>query len=207
MRNRKFDFKTAYIDLLLNVLMGMVAMFIVATVLINPTKKNTIEGIKKEAELIITADWDPKLDCDVDLWVQGPDQKIVNFLHKNIEVMHLERDDLGFANDRLSNGDVDPNQINQETWVLRGKAYGTYTANVHLYNCKINNVRLVVGDKVNVPVTVSLVKINPDYKNIKTKIVNLGADWEEQTVFSFDYEKDESIDNFKEDYVQMAVNQ
>jgi len=46
MSHRKFDFRTAYIDLLINLLTGTVVLFILTTLLIAPISKNT-EGIKK----------------------------------------------------------------------------------------------------------------------------------------------------------------
>ena len=101
MKHRAFDFRTAYIDLLLNFMVSLVFIFVVSSLLINPVQKKQDEGIKKNAQMIIQVNWNPNIDCDVDIWVRDPANNIVYFNERDKGLMHIERDDLGFVNDMI----------------------------------------------------------------------------------------------------------
>jgi len=191
LRHKKFDFRTAYIDLLLNVLTGVIFLFILTTLMIQPVKKNNQEGPKRDAQFIVTATWGNTVDCDVDLWVQDPLGNIAWFQQKDIGLMHLERDDLGSKNsilfDKLT-GKVYTVPNHGETWVLRGIVPGMYTVNLHLYSCHTaigGALMMLLKTPVEVPVSVDLTKVNPNVELIQHKDVVLQHVWEEQTVFNF----------------------
>lgn len=188
MRNKKFDFRTAYIDLLLNVLTGIIFLFMVATVLIKPEAVKDA-GIKKDAEYIINLSWPTDKDCDVDIWVRDPLGNVVSFIQKDLGIMHLERDDLGSANDKVKtdNGFIYSTSLaNDETWVLRGMIPGKFTVNLHLYACRdAQGISTGVGSAADVKAKVELIKINPDYISLKTVIVAFNEVWQEQTAFNF----------------------
>ena len=74
-RNKIYGGRTAFIDLLFNVLIGFVFMFILAFLLINPISKK--KDIEEKAEYVITMTWPKHLDDDLDLWLETPDNKIV----------------------------------------------------------------------------------------------------------------------------------
>jgi hypothetical protein len=62
---RPQDFRTAFIDVLMNVNTAIIAISVLSFMLIQPlVKKN--EGIEKKAEFVATIEWDKTLDCDVD---------------------------------------------------------------------------------------------------------------------------------------------
>lgn len=198
MKHKQFDFRTAYIDLLLNVLTGIIFLFLLTTLMIQ--SKTQDEGIKKDAQFTIVAEWSPDLDCDVDLWVQDPAGNAVWFNRKDMGIMHLERDDMGTKNDVLKDkagnvvGEV---KNNSETWVLRGKMAGEFYVTVHLYSCrydKLNFLPMPVGAPVNVPVKIELVKLNPSYKILLTEEVVLRKVWEEQTAFNFTLDADGNLE-------------
>lgn len=197
MRHKQFDFRTAYIDLLLNVLTGIVFIFLLTTLMIQSKKED--EGIKKDAQYVIVAEWPADMDCDVDLWVQDPNGEAVWFNRKDFGIMHLERDDLGFRNDFVKDkggniiAEVDKNS---ETWVLRGVMPGEFYATVHLYSCRVNKLSFVplpIGYLIDVPVKVELVKLNPNYTVVATEIVNLKKIWQELTAFNFTLDADGSV--------------
>lgn len=193
MKHKYFDFRTAYIDLLLNFMVGLVFISILSTPIQNKSKS---EGIKKNAEMIIQVDWNPSQDCDVDIWVRDPMGNIVFFTVKDKGLMHIERDDLGFRNDILTTakelvtGNKVTSDTNQEIWVLRGKVQGEFTVNLHLYSCRNEGNQLKVGDPVNVPVTVSVIKVNPDYEVLRKETVTLTRVWQEITVMNMTLDKD-----------------
>lgn len=196
MKHKKFDFRTAYIDLLLNVLTGIIFLFILTTIFIQPPKKTENEGIKKNAEFIITATWEATIDCDIDIWVQDPLGNIVSFQQLSKGLMTIERDDLGFRNDFIY--DVNGNLLlqameNEEIWTLRGKQTGEFTLNLHMYSCRVNNIPLELNAPYEVPVVVELIRVNPSYDSIRKRLVVLNNVWEEVTVFNFTIDKNGGI--------------
>jgi len=186
MRHKKFDFRTAYIDLLLNVLTGIIFLFVLTTFMIQPKKAD--EGPKRHAEFLITAEWNENVDCDVDLWVQDPLDNIVWFQAKDVGLMHLERDSLGFHNNVIkdeSGSVLYRIAENRETVVLRGVVPGEYTVNVHLYGCKVSFEKMGIGQQVNVDVKVTLMKLNPNLTNSNMVSIHLARIWDEATAFNF----------------------
>lgn len=187
MRHKKYDFRTAFIDLLINVLTGMVFLFMITTLLIqNKTKEDP--GIKKDAQYVINITWGNNINCDVDLWVKDPLNRVVSFQTPDVGVMNLERDDQGWTNDVVvvQNNEQTIQQLdNSETWVLRGKMTGKFTANLHLYSCTFEGHPLELGAEVTVPIKVELVRLNPDLRKISEGTYTLHKVWEELTVFNF----------------------
>lgn len=199
MKNKRYDFRTAYIDLLINVLTGMVFLFMITTLLIQ-TQQQKEEGVKKDAQYVMNISWPKELNCDVDVWVRDPSKKIVSFQAKDVGLMHIERDDQGWKNDsiidRLFGRDKgeEPNLPNEETWVLRGKQPGEFNVNVHLYSCKLGDRFLQLGEEIQVPVTLILTKLNPKIEIVATETVTLEKVWQEKTAFNFRLNKDNSFD-------------
>jgi hypothetical protein len=197
MKHKQFDFRTAYIDLLLNVLTGIIFLFLLTTMMIQSKKQD--EGIKKDAQYVIVAEWPADMDCDVDLWVQDPNGDAVWFNRRDHGIMHIERDDLGFRNDfikdKAGNVITEVNK-NSETWVLRGIMPGEFYATVHLYSCRLSKLSflaLPIGAPVDVPVKIELVKLNPSYSVLATENVTLRKVWQELTAFNFTLGADGSL--------------
>lgn len=210
MKNRKFDFRTAYIDLLINLLTGTVVLFILTTLLIAPITKNT-EGIKKNADYVLTLEWPNDIDCDVDLWVRDPLNNIVSYRFPEAGLMYFERDDMG---KRRSIFELDGKEIvidpdNKEFVTLRGTFKGEYVINLHVYSCinKMTNLALPQGYLVDIPVILEVVKINPTYSVVKHIEMKMDSVWQEKTAVRFVMDDKKNIIRFKNDYVAIRVKQ
>ena len=210
MSHKKFDFRTAYIDLLINLLTGTVFLFILTTLLIAPITKQS-EGIKKNADYIITMEWPENVDCDVDMWVRDPQNNIVSFKLTEYGLMYYERDDMG---QRRSIFDVDGKKTiidpdNKEYVTLRGTFPGEYVVNVHLYSCKAANEQkgLAINYPVNIPVVVELMKINPSIVSVKKVVLTMTYVWQEQTAFRFIMGNNKDIIRLMTDYVPIMGDQ
>ena len=136
--------------------------------------------------------WPNENDCDIDLWVRDPNNNTVSFKKKSVGLMHIERDDLGKTSDIFydSYGNLYRTEENREIWTLRGKMNGVYIVNVHSYSCKEENQVVditgmpqykKVGDPIEVPVTLKIIRINPYYMEFKTVVVTIKEVWEEVT--------------------------
>lgn len=201
---KKFDFRTAYIDLLIALLMGTVVLFILTTLLIAPITKNN-EGIKKNADYVISLEWPTNIDCDVDLWVRDPQNNIVSYKFLESGLMYLERDDMG---KRRSVYEIEGKQIivdpdNKEFVTLRGVFPGEYVVNLHVYSCLdiVNNKGLPQGAKIEIPVTVEVIRINPSFivvKHIEMKMNNM---WQEKTAVRFVMDEKKNIIRYKDGFV------
>jgi hypothetical protein len=206
MRHKKYDFRTAFIDLLINVLTGMVFLFMITTLMITAKVKNEDVGVKKDAQYIIQVAWPNDLNCDVDIWVRDPENRVVSYQAKDVGVMHIERDDQGWVNDLMVIFKLQPNQQlnNSETWVLRGKLAGKFTVNIHLYSCAIDDKAVPMGQPIDVPVTLELTKLNPDLKKVLTKTITLKKVWEEVTAFNFILDGKNDVIDVTEDQVDLV---
>lgn len=194
-RHKAFDFRTAYIDLLLNVLTGMIFLFVLTTLLIQPPKKSD-EGVKRDAEFIVDAEWNPDVDCDADLWVRDPSGQLVYFERKDSGYAHLERDNLGFKSNQVT--DVTGKVLytlkqNKETWVLRGKVEGEFVVNMHLYACKVDGMPQNIGVPMNLSIKLELTKVNPTVTTIHIKTIILEKVWGEKTAFTFTLDRDGNV--------------
>ena len=210
MKNRKFDFRTAYIDLLINLLTGTVVLFVLTTLLIAPITKNT-EGIKKNADYVLTLEWPNEIDCDVDLWVRDPLNNIVSYRFPEAGLMYFERDDMG---KRRSIFELDGKEIvidpdNKEFVTLRGTFKGEYVINLHVYSCinKMTNLALPQGYLVDIPIILEVVKINPTYSVVKHIEMKMDSVWQEKTAVRFVMDDRKNIIRFKNDYVAIRVKQ
>ncbi len=141
-----------FYDMLFNMLIAFVFCFIVALLAMNPMARKTGD-IPSKAEFIITLSWPDMNPDDIDAWAQDPGGNVVWFRSREAGLMHLDRDDRGLANDTIViDGKAVINPLNQEVVTIRGIAPGEYTFNAHYYDSK---------DGLPVPVTMSVVKVNP----------------------------------------------
>ena len=179
----------AFVDFLFILLLAFISMFILALILINPvTKKSEVE---RKAEFLITLEWDNKSDDDVDLWMEDPMGRLVSFRNKTIDVMHLDKDDLGQVNDtiRFPDGTSQVIFLNREVISLRGWIQGEYTINAHMYNKKDMD-DLNHGKPTNI--RVEMLRITP-YKTLFEEKFTLSERGEEVTVRRVTLNKDGNI--------------
>ena len=149
-KSRRQGSNLAFNDLLFNILIGFVMLFVIAFLLINPIAKKA--DIPVKAEFIIVLEWDNDATDDVDLWVQLDDRLPVGFSNRENVPLHLDRDDLGTTNDKiLIDGVTHIIKVNRETTTIRGIVPGDYYVVVHAYHKK----------EVTIPYTVTVIKVNP----------------------------------------------
>ena len=174
---RKFKFYSfdPFTDLLFNILLGFVFLFFLTILFINPITK--LGNVNLKAEYIITIEWKESLPDDVDIWVKDHNGEIVSYLKKDAGWLHLDRDDRGVINDKVSiNGEEYTYPINREVVTLRGIIPGEYIVNLYLYDNKSNN-----------PVDVKLIieKVNPSLKLVYFNNITLMQNDSEMTIARF----------------------
>jgi len=208
MKSKKFDFRTAYIDLLINLLTGTVVLFILTTILIAPSTKNN-EGIKKNADYIISLEWPNDVDCDMDLWVRDAQNNIVSYRIPEAGLMYFERDDMG---KRRSVYEVDGKQVvidpdNKEFVTLRGSFAGEYILNVHVYSCinTITRMAMTNGMAIDIPVSIEVTRINPSFIVVKHVEMKMNSVWQEKTAIRFVMDDNKNIVRFKEGDIKIRI--
>lgn len=181
-RKRSFD-ADPFTDLLFNVLLGFVFMFIMALLLLNPPAKTGI--INPKAEYIISVNWEDLRPDDVDTWVQSPTGQLLWFRNPEVGLMHLDRDDRGTQDDSLFiDGREIINPLNQEVITLRGTVPGEYTVNIHYYQSK--SMRPL-------DVQVRVDRVNPVLKVVYYNTVRLEHLGDERTAVRFTVAADGSV--------------
>lgn len=151
--SEKYKSTVAFTDLLFNVLVGFVFLFVIAFILINPIAKKS--NIIVPAEYMIVLTWPDENDDDIDIWMRDPNGEIIGYQKKDNGVMHLDRDDIGSANDKMDiDGQSVTIKLNREVVTLRGILPGEYNISIHYY-------RKNTPDNSSMPVTVEVSKINP----------------------------------------------
>ena len=171
---RRYHTNLPFLDLLFNVLIGFVFLFIVSFLLINPIAKRA--DIEVKAEFLITVFWPDNLEDDVDIYVEDPAGNLVWFKSREPGLMHLDRDYLGKRNDEVvtAAGTILFPE-NREIVTLRGIVPGEYVVNVHCY--------FKVGSDP-FPVSIQIDKINP-YSVVLRETVDLIKKGDEITVTRF----------------------
>ena len=127
-----YNTNLSMLDLLFLVCLGFSALFILSYVQIKEKNTKSKHDIEIKAEFIITVTWQSDQDCDVDTYVQDPNENLVFFKSRESGLMHLDRDDLGYKNDSINN-QLQYNE-NREVVTLRGISEGEYVVNVHMFN-------------------------------------------------------------------------
>jgi hypothetical protein len=163
-RRRSFSTNTGFRDLLFNLVVGFVFLFVIAFILINPPVKKS--DAPKKAEFLIVLEWETESIDDVDLWVKDPQGITVAFVNKEGGYMNLEKDDLGLTNDCYVNGQGERVclQINREVITVRGIQPGRFQVATHIYSRppRINKKeQTFVSDTGPIKMRVTLIKINP----------------------------------------------
>lgn len=164
---------TPFIDMLFNMLLGFAFLFMISFLLIQPIIKKA--EVSTQAEFVVTVTWPLNNTDDVDVWLEDPVGNLVFFRNKAAGLMHLDRDDLGSLNDTmyLVDGSVIKYPYNQEILTIRGFVPGEWVLNVHMYKKR---------EKEPTSVRVTVDKLNPKFKPIILKTVDLSENWQEETI-------------------------
>jgi len=170
MNNEKYKSTIGFTDLLFNILVGFAFLFIIAFLLIKPEAKK--KDFDRNAEFVVIMEWDKEAKGDIDLYVEDPLGAKCSFRQVVANFMHLDKDDLGSANDTVVNADgtVSTVKINREVITIRGIIAGEYVINAHYYSerdySNIDN-RVEMGTSSRkkkskeVTVKIELHKVNP----------------------------------------------
>ena len=173
-----------FTDLLFNGLLGFAVMFVLAYLMINPTAKTG--AVDNKAEFLVTLSWPDGRREDVDLYVLDPDGNLVWYGRREAGLMHLDRDDLGRANDVVVvDGREVVNPLNQEIVAIRGILAGEYVVNVHLYRA--------TREAAPVPVNVKVEKLNPSVSVVHYGGFELTRQSEERTAVRFTVRADGGV--------------
>jgi len=201
MNNEKYKSTIGFTDLLFNILVGFAFLFIIAFLLIKPEAKK--KDFDRNAEFVVVLEWDKEAKGDIDLYVEDPLGANCSFRQTVANFMHLDKDDLGSANDTVVNADgsVSTVKINREVITIRGIIAGEYIINAHYYSerdySNIDN-RVEMGTSARkkkskeVTVKVELHKVNP-YTILWVGEKNFRGKGQEETFVRFRLDKDGEV--------------
>lgn len=165
-----------FYDMLFNMLIAFVFCFIVALLAMNP-RATKAGDIPSKAEYIVNVAWPDHNPNDIDTWVQDPGGHLVWFRQREAGLMYLDRDDRGDANDAIViDGRRIQSPFRQEVVTLRGIVPGEHVVNVQYYQSR---------DGQPVPVTVSIIKVNPRAEVVFHGTVTLARQGDEATAARF----------------------
>ena len=190
MLNReRYKSSIGFTDLLFNLVIGFVYLFMIAFILINPVAKKG--DVIKKADYIIVIEWTNELDDDIDLWVKDPQDNTVSFVQKNKGLMNLEKDDLGWSNDTKwkANGEPEILLINREVVTLRGTVPGEYQIAAHVYNRRPSRSSTEPGK-----IRVQVIKINP-YVEVYTEWYDYNRLAQEIALVNIVLDEDGNVDS------------
>ena len=195
MNNEKYKSTIGFTDLLFNILVGFAFLFIIAFLLIKPEAKK--KDFDRNAEFVVVMEWDKEAKGDIDLYVEDPLGAKCSFRQTVANFMHLDKDDLGSANDTVVNADgtVSTVKINREVITIRGIIAGEYTINVHYYSerdySRVGNAMRKKKSK-EVTVKIELHKVNP-YTILWAGEKNFRGKGQEETFVRFRLDKDGEV--------------
>ena len=195
MNNEKYKSTIGFTDLLFNILVGFAFLFIIAFLLIKPEAKK--KDFDRNAEFVVVMEWDKEAKGDIDLYVEDPLGAKCSFRQTVANFMHLDKDDLGSANDTVVNADgtVSTVKINREVITIRGIIAGEYTINVHYYSerdySRVGNAMRKKKSK-EVTVKIELHKVNP-YTIMWIGEKNFRGKGQEETFVRFRLDKDGTV--------------
>ena len=201
MNNEKYKSTIGFTDLLFNILVGFVFLFIIAFLLIKPEAKK--KDFDRNAEFVIILEWDKEAKGDIDLYVEDPLGEKCSFRRVVANFMHLDKDDLGSVNDTVVNADGTTStvQINREVITIRGIIAGEYIINAHYYSERdYSNIdkRIEMGTSARkkkskeVTVKVELHKVNP-YTILWAGEKKFRGKGQEETFVRFRLDKDGEV--------------
>lgn len=197
--HERYKSSLSFTDLLFNLLVGFVFLFIVAFILINPPTKQS--DAPRKAEYLIVIEWDPNQHDDVDLWVKDPQGVTVSFTNKEGGLLNLEKDDLGAANDTWINsmGERQVIPINREVVTMRGIVPGRYQVAAHIYSRQ--RIITTNGPAIDTSpgyIIATLIKINP-YGEVYKRTVAYQTRGQVITLFNFELDDNGNLDWVDED--------
>jgi len=174
---------TSLLDVIFLLLLTILMLFVILLAII---KTNVAEpAVVDRNKYIIQMEWTSNAKVDLDMWIMDPNEQWVSYRKKSAPGLHLQHDDLGTNNDKvtLTDGTEIVNPLNLEVINIRQQIPGRYYVNVHMYKSFQDE-----------PVTVKmkLIRVNPfeQYTSAEQIMSVLG---EERTMLTFDINHDGSV--------------
>lgn len=175
-----------FYDMLFNLLIGFVFCFIVALLAMNP-RATKAGDVPSKAEYMVNVAWPDNSPNDIDTWVQDPGGNLVWFRQREAGLMYLDRDDRGEGNaSTIINGQKIQSPFRQEVVTFRGIVPGEHIVNAQYYQSH---------DGQPVPVTVTVIKVNPRADVVFYGTVSLARQGDEATAVRFTLQPDGSVVN------------
>ena len=190
--DKKYISNLAFIDLLFNLMLGFVMLFLISFLLINTPEKTA--DVEQKAEILVIMSWDDMHTADMDLWVESP-SGVVSYVSPTRGTLHLDKDDLGMRNDTFVNadGEVQFVRINREIVSLRALQSGKYTINAHLYSFgQVGAHPDWISGNANV--TIEVLKLNP-FRVIHNSSKVFSAHGQEETFVRFEIDSKGVVKN------------
>jgi len=190
--DERFRSTLAFVDLLFNLLVGIIVLFIIAFLMINPIAKKN--DIKSQAHYLIVLRWHDQSASDIDLWVKLPSGCSVGFNNKECGIVHLDRDDLGQLNDVASfdNGQQIKISRNTETVSIRGQLPGRILVSTHFYRRSDSTD----PPPASLAVTVTLIRVTP-YTEVYSVTHAMARAGDSAHFPSFEIDSDGSVVNLR----------
>lgn len=199
--NPAYDSGLSFLDMLFIYLLAFAMLLLLALLLIRPP--TTDGAVKFRAEFVLTMTWpDGALD-DIDMWVQLPDGRKVNFRAKDIDFVTLDRDDLGALNDFYTdgNGVRQLTMINREVVTIRALVPGRYIVAAHVYATRdtvkdaVSGASWAPAPPLPYPATLEVLKLNPRSVEVLRSTVQLAERGQEVVFAAFEVDADGNATN------------
>jgi hypothetical protein len=190
----KFDgdgSNTAFLDIIMNMMMVFMVLFALAALQIRPEVKEKRKPVlPTDGKFALVLTWPDKSKSDVDLYVMDPTGRVAFFRQRDVGLMNLEYDDLGQRSDMqdTAHGKI-AIEKNMERTILRGVVPGEYVVNVHMYS---------MLEHEPIDVTVRLFRLIGDDTEIIKKTKRLTFHGHEVTMFRFTLTADNQVRNVNE---------
>jgi hypothetical protein len=191
---------TAYIDMLLNLLLVFLLLYALAVVQMRPVAEHH-KGVERKAEFLVELTWPDQSPHDLDLWMLLPNGQTVGFNHKDAGIATLDRDDRGAFGDvfRTPDGKTQIIASNKEVIAVRAIYPGHYVVNVFFYNRFAGEQFGLPNSDGPVTATVKIIALNPDVRDLVSKNVELQDSGQQVTAFAFDVDADGTITNIDQE--------
>jgi len=175
-RPRERRWPIPYLDLSNTLFFLFVALFAIALLVVADSE--AAKKVDTTSKLLVHLVWRNNSPSDVDLSLKTPAGNIVWFRNKQADFASLDHDNMGITNGSVTdaNGNVIADPSRDEEIFIRQTIPGTYVVNVMLYGQYGADTE---------PVTVTLVSVDPAYRQVAARQLTLTDRHEEHTAFRF----------------------
>lgn len=190
----KYGSNLSFIDMLFALLIGVFSIFIISTMLLGDPKAG--KKIDENSQIMITMTWDDQSADDMDLWLMDPQKDKIGYNHRENSFVSLDRDDRGVENDFIIvDGQKKEIRHNEEIVRIRKRQPGHYVVNVMFYS-RHEDPETKTSSVGPQQVTVVLTQVNPTYKVLFKRVVEIEQPGIQKTIVSFDIDTDSEIGDF-----------